>query len=159
MNVLIVESPSKAKSINKYLGNNYKVLASIGHIRDLSEKNLGLDIDNGFIPNYVVSTKSTDVVKNLKNVIKNISDIYIATDPDREGEAIAWHLVDELKPKVPIKRMVFNEITKTAINDSLKNTRDINMNLVDAQECRRFLDRLFGFLVSKQLWYNIKDSK
>ena len=95
-------------------------------------------------------------MKNLKSVLKNTSDIYIATDPDREGEAIAWHLVDELKPKVPIKRMVFNEITKDAIQESLSNTREINMDLVYAQECRRFLDRLFGFLVSKKLWLNVK---
>ena len=91
----------------------------------------------------------------LKKVIKNIENIYIATDPDREGEAIAWHIVDELKPKGTIKRMVFNEITKSAIDDSLNNTREINMNLVNAQECRRFLDRLFGFLVSKRLWFNV----
>ena len=154
--LIIVESPSKIKTLKKILGDNYQIEASVGHIRDLAEKNLGLDIDNGFTPNYVISSKSIDVVKNLKNVSKNVSAIYIATDPDREGEAIAWHLVDELKPKVPIKRMIFNEITKTAINDSLKNTRNINMNLVDAQECRRFLDRLFGFLVSKQLWFNVK---
>ena len=154
--LIIVESPSKIKTLKKFLGDNYQIEASIGHIRELSEKNLGLDINNGFIPTYVVSSRSKDVVKHLKNVLKNISDIYIATDPDREGEAIAWHLVDELKPKVPVKRMVFNEITKAAINNSLKNTRDIDMNLVDAQECRRFLDRLFGFLVSKQLWYNVK---
>ena len=155
-NLIIVESPSKIKTLKKFLGDSYQIEASVGHIRDLAEKNLGLDIDNGFIPTYIVSPKSKDVVKNLKQAVKNIKDIYIATDPDREGEAIAWHIVDELKPKANIKRMVFNEITKTAINDSLKNTRDIDMHLVDAQECRRFLDRLFGFLVSKRLWYNVK---
>ena len=155
-NLIIVESPSKIKTLKKFLGEDYQIEASVGHIRDLAEKNLGLDIENGFIPTYIVSSKSKDVVKNLKKVIKNVTDIYIATDPDREGEAIAWHIVDELKPKANIKRMVFNEITKTAINDSLNNTRDIDMNLVDAQECRRFLDRLFGFLVSKRLWFNVK---
>jgi len=155
-NLIIVESPSKIKTLKKFLGEDYQIEASVGHIRDLAEKNLGLDIENGFIPTYIVSSKSKDVVKNLKKVIKDVTDIYIATDPDREGEAIAWHIVDELKPKANIKRMVFNEITKTAINDSLNNTRDIDMNLVDAQECRRFLDRLFGFLVSKRLWFNVK---
>ena len=155
-NLIIVESPSKIKTLKKFLGKDYQIEASVGHIRDLAEKNLGLDIENGFIPTYIVSSKSKDVVKNLKKVVKDVTDIYIATDPDREGEAIAWHIVDELKPKANIKRMVFNEITKTAINDSLNNTRDIDMNLVDAQECRRFLDRLFGFLVSKRLWFNVK---
>ena len=155
-NLIIVESPSKIKTLKKFLGNDYQIEASVGHIRDLAEKNLGLDIDNGFLPTYIVSPKSKDVVKNLKKVIKNIENIYIATDPDREGEAIAWHIVDELKPKGTIKRMVFNEITKSAIDDSLNNTREINMNLVNAQECRRFLDRLFGFLVSKRLWFNVK---
>ena len=155
-NLIIVESPSKIKTLKKFLGNDYQIEASVGHIRDLAEKNLGLDIDNGFSPTYIVSPRSKDVVKNLKKVIKNIENIYIATDPDREGEAIAWHIVDELKPKGIIKRMVFNEITKSAINDSLGNTREIDMNLVNAQECRRFLDRLFGFLVSKRLWFNVK---
>ena len=155
-NLIIVESPSKIKTLKKFLGNDYQIEASVGHIRDLAEKNLGLDIDNGFVPTYIVSPRSKDVVKNLKKVIKNIEKIYIATDPDREGEAIAWHIVDELKPKGKIKRMVFNEITKSAINDSLSNTREIDMNLVNAQECRRFLDRLFGFLVSKRLWFNVK---
>ena len=154
--LIIVESPSKIKTLKKFLGDNYQIEASVGHIRDLAEKNLGLDLNNGFRPTYVVSPNSKNVVKHLRSTLENIDIIYIATDPDREGEAIAWHLVDELKPKVRIKRMVFNEITKSAINDSLKNTRDIDMNLVDAQECRRFLDRLFGFLVSKQLWYNVK---
>jgi len=155
-NLIIVESPSKIKTLKKFLGGDYRIEASVGHIRDLAEKNLGLDIDNGFTPTYIVSPRSKDVVKNLKKVIKNIENIYIATDPDREGEAIAWHIVDELKPKSTIKRMVFNEITKSAINDSLGNTREIDMNLVNAQECRRFLDRLFGFLVSKRLWFNVK---
>ena len=154
--LIIVESPSKIKTLKKFLGDKYHIEASVGHIRDLAEKNLGLDIDNGFKPTYVVSSRSKDVVKNLKKTIKNIENIYIATDPDREGEAIAWHIVDELKPKANIKRMVFNEITKPAINDSLKNTRNIDMHLVNAQECRRFLDRLFGFLVSKRLWFNVK---
>ncbi len=155
-NLIIVESPSKIKTLKKFLDKNYQIEASVGHIRDLPPSKLGIDFENNFTPTYIVSEKSKKVVKNLKAVLKNIDTIYIATDPDREGEAIAWHLIDELKPKVPVKRMVFNEITKTAILDSLNNIRDIDLNLVNAQECRRFLDRLFGFLVSKELWYNVK---
>ena len=155
-NLIIVESPSKIKTLKKFLGNEYQIEASVGHIRDLPKKNLGIDLDNNFTPKYEVSERSKKVVKNLKSVLRGVDTIYIATDPDREGEAIAWHLIDELKPKIPVKRMVFNEITKGAILDSLKNIRDIDLNLVNAQECRRFLDRLFGFLVSKELWYNVK---
>ena len=155
-NLIIVESPSKIKTLKKFLGEDYHIEASVGHFRDLPKKNLGIDLENNFTPEYVVSEDSKKVVKNLKSVLKNMDAIYIATDPDREGEAIAWHLIDELKPKVPVRRMVFSEITKTAILDALKNIRDIDLNLVNAQECRRFLDRLFGFLVSKELWYNVK---
>ena len=155
-NLIIVESPSKIKTLKKFLGDDYQIEASVGHIRDLPKKNLGIDLENNFTAKYEVSDKSKKVVKNLKSVLKGVDTIYIATDPDREGEAIAWHLIDELKPKIPVKRMVFNEITKGAILESLKNIRDIDVNLVNAQECRRFLDRLFGFLVSKELWYNVK---
>ena len=154
--LIIVESPSKIKTLKKFLDNNYQIEASVGHIRDLPKSKLGIDLENNFSPTYVVSDRSKKVVKNLKSVLKNVDAIYIATDPDREGEAIAWHLIDTLKPKVPIKRMVFNEITKDAILESLNNIREIDLNLVNAQECRRFLDRLFGFLVSKELWYNVK---
>jgi DNA topoisomerase-1 len=155
-NLIIVESPSKIKTLKKFLGEDYHIEASVGHFRDLPTKNLGIDLENNFTPKYVVSENSKKVVKNLKSVLKSMDAIYIATDPDREGEAIAWHLIDELKPKIPVRRMVFNEITKGAILDSLNNIRDIDLNLVNAQECRRFLDRLFGFLVSKELWYNVK---
>tara|TARA_B100000029_G_scaffold377256_1_gene371900 strand:- start:1350 stop:3797 length:2448 start_codon:yes stop_codon:yes gene_type:complete len=156
--LIIVESPSKIKTLSKYLGNEYQIEASVGHIRDLVKSKLGLDVDNGFKPTYAVNDdRSKKVVKHLKSNIKDVDVIYIATDPDREGEAIAWHLIDELKPKVPIKRMVFNEITKNAVLDSLNNTREINMDLVNAQECRRFLDRLFGYLVSDKLRFNVKN--
>ena len=155
-NLIIVESPSKIKTLKKFLGDDYHIEASVGHFRDLPTKNLGIDLENNFKPEYVVSADSKKVVKNLKSVLKKMDAIYIATDPDREGEAIAWHLIDELKPQVPVRRMVFNEITKNAILDSLQNIRDIDLNLVNAQECRRFLDRLFGFLVSKELWFNVK---
>ena len=120
-NLIIVESPSKIKTLKKFLGNEYQIEASVGHIRDLPKKNLGIDLENNFTAKYEVSDKSKKVVKNLKNVLKSVDTIYIATDPDREGEAIAWHLIDELKPKIPVKRMVFNEITKGAILESLKN--------------------------------------
>ena len=110
--LIIVESPSKINTLKKYLGNEYEIEASVGHIRDLVKSKLGLDVDNGFKPTYAVTDdRSKKVVNNLKSSIKGIDTIYIATDPDREGEAIAWHLIDELKPKIPIKRMVFNEIT------------------------------------------------
>jgi len=155
-NLIIVESPSKIKTLKKFLGDDYHIEASVGHFRDLPKKNLGIDLENNFTPEYIVSENSKKVVKNLKSVLKNMDAIYIATDPDREGEAIAWHLIDELKPKIPVRRMVFHEITKGAILESLNNIRDIDLNLVNAQECRRFLDRLFGFLVSKELWYNVK---
>ena len=155
-NLLIVESPSKIKTLKKFLGDDFVIEASVGHIRDLPDKKIGIDIDNEFKPTYIVSDKSKKVVKHLKKITKDIDALYIATDPDREGEAIAWHLLDELKPKVPIKRMVFNEITKSAVSSALKDTREIDMSLVNAQECRRFLDRLFGFLVSNELRFNVK---
>ena len=154
--VIIVESPSKIKTLQKFLGNDFHIEASVGHIRDLSSKNLGLDIEDNFKTTYEVSADSKKVVKKLKNAIKNADTLYLATDPDREGEAISWHIIDEIKPKIPIKRLVFNEITKDAIINALDETREIDMSLVDAQECRRILDRLFGFLISKKLWTNVK---
>ena len=154
--VIIVESPSKIKTLQKFLGNDFHIEASVGHIRDLSSKNLGLDIEDNFKTTYEVSADSKKVVKKLKDAIKNADTLYLATDPDREGEAISWHIIDEIKPKIPIKRLVFNEITKDAIINALDETREIDMSLVDAQECRRILDRLFGFLISKKLWTNVK---
>ena len=154
--MIIVESPSKIKTINKYLSGNYIVEASVGHIRDLPPKDIGIDIENNFTPTYVDSEKSKDVIKKLKKQLKECSELYIATDPDREGEAIAWHIIECLKPSIPVKRLVFNEITKEAILDSFSHTRDIDLNLFSAQETRRILDRLFGFLVSKSLWFNVK---
>jgi len=155
-NVIIVESPSKIKTLRKFLGGEYIVEASVGHIRDLPKKNLGLDLENNFKTTYEVSPDSKKVVKNLKEVIKKADTLYLATDPDREGEAISWHIVDEIKPKIPVKRLVFNEITKEAILNAMQDTREINFSLVEAQESRRILDRLFGFLISKTLWFNVK---
>ncbi len=154
--LIIVESPSKIKTLKKFLGSEYLVEASVGHIRDLAKKDMGVDIDNDFTPTYVVSDDKTKVVKQLKKSAKGVDKILLATDPDREGEAISWHILELLKPKVPVQRLVFNEITKTAILESINNPKDINMDLVHAQESRRILDRLFGFLVSKILWTNVK---
>ena len=154
--LIIVESPSKIKTLKKFLDNKYTVEASVGHIRDLPKSQLGIEIDKEFAAEYHVSPDSKKTVQKLKTALKSADELIIATDPDREGEAIAWHIVDELKPKIPTKRLVFNEITKTAILDALNHTRNIDSNLVDAQETRRFLDRLFGFMVSKTMWTNMK---
>ena len=154
--LIIVESPSKIKTLNKFLNDKYTVEASVGHIRDLPKSKLGIDVEDNFNAEYHVSPDSTKTVQTLKKALKNAEELLIATDPDREGEAIAWHIVDELKPKIPVKRLVFNEITKTAILDSFNNTREIDTDLVDAQETRRFLDRMFGFMVSEKLWFNMK---
>ena len=166
--LVIVESPAKAKTIAQYLGDGYEVLASVGHIRDLIEpKNLppelkkgslgkfSIDVENGFLPYYVVSDQKKKTVADLKRALKGADELYLATDEDREGEAIAWHLLDELKPKVPVKRMVFHEITKEAIERARDNTRDIDTALVDAQETRRILDRLYGYEISPVLWRKI----
>ena len=155
-NVIIVESPSKIKTLQKFLGSDFQIEASVGHIRDLPKKNLGLDIENDFKTTYEVSADSKKTVKKLKDAIKNADNLYLATDPDREGEAISWHIIDEIKPKIQAKRLVFNEITKEAILQALNETRELDTSLVDAQECRRILDRLFGFLISKKLWFNVK---
>jgi DNA topoisomerase-1 len=154
--LVIVESPSKIKTLKKFLGEDYIIEASVGHICDLSKKDMGIDIENQFTPTYEVSPDSKKVVANLKKVLKNVDELYLATDPDREGEAISWHLIEQLKPKVPVKRLVFNEITKTAILEAFNNTRELDTSLFKAQETRRILDRLFGFMVSKKLWFNVK---
>ncbi|MBC21811.1 MAG: DNA topoisomerase I [Candidatus Marinimicrobia bacterium] len=154
--LIIVESPSKIKTLKKFLDSKYSVEASVGHIRDLPKSNLGIDVEKDFSAEYTVSPNSAKTVKSLKAALKKADELLIATDPDREGEAIAWHIVDELKPKIPVKRLVFNEITKTAILEALDKTRDIDTHLVDSQETRRFLDRLFGFMVSKTMWTNMK---
>jgi len=156
--LIIVESPSKAKTLRKFLKTGYEIEASVGHIRDLAKKDLGVDIENGFKASYIVSPDKVKVVSNLKSKLKNASELYLATDPDREGEAISWHIIEELKPKIPVKRLVFHEITKTAILNAFDHTRDIDTSLVNAQEARRILDRLFGYLVSKKLWLNVKGS-
>jgi DNA topoisomerase-1 len=166
--LVIVESPNKVKSIAQYLGDGYEVMASVGHIRDLIEpKNLppelkkgslgkfSVDVENQFAPYYVVSDQKKKTVADLKRALKDADELLLATDEDREGEAIAWHLVEVLKPKVPVKRMVFHEITKEAIEKARDNTREIDTALVDAQETRRILDRLYGYEVSPVLWRKV----
>ncbi|RPE80570.1 DNA topoisomerase I [Curtobacterium sp. PhB137] len=166
--LVIVESPAKAKTIAQYLGDGYEVQASVGHIRDLVEpKNLpaelkkgslgkfSVDVDNGFEPYYVVSDAKKKTVAELKRALKDADELYLATDEDREGEAIAWHLLQVLKPKVPVKRMVFHEITKEAIQRAQEATRELDTALVDAQETRRILDRLYGYEVSPVLWRKV----
>jgi DNA topoisomerase-1 len=167
--LVIVESPSKAKTIAGYLGPDYLVEASVGHIRDLPRNadevpeefkgqpwaRLGVDVDNGFHALYVISESRKQQVAKLKRLAKEVDEIFLATDEDREGEAIAWHLIETIKPKVPFKRMVFHEITKPAIQAAVANPRDIDRSLVDAQEARRILDRLYGYEVSPVLWKKV----
>ncbi|WSV87323.1 type I DNA topoisomerase [Nocardia sp. NBC_01009] len=166
---MIVESPTKARKIAPYLGRNYTVEASVGHIRDLprgaadvpakykgqSWARLGVDVDNDFEPIYVVSPDKKAKVSELKSLLQDADELYLATDPDREGEAIAWHLLETLKPKVPVRRMVFHEITEPAILAAAADTRDLDNDLVDAQETRRILDRLYGYEVSPVLWKKV----
>jgi DNA topoisomerase-1 len=168
--LVIVESPAKARTIAKFLGSNYNVEASIGHIRDLPStaseiplkfKNetwarIGVDVDHEFKPLYIVPDEKKPQVKKLKALLKDASELFLATDEDREGEAIAWHLRDVLEPTVAVKRMVFHEITKKAIDEALTHTREIDQKLVDAQEARRILDRLYGYEVSPVLWRKVK---
>ncbi|MBU3668909.1 MAG: type I DNA topoisomerase [Candidatus Taylorbacteria bacterium] len=154
--LLIVESPAKAKTINKYLGNEYKVVASVGHIRDLPKSNkAAIDIEAGFVPKYVVSPGKEKVIREIADLAKNASQVYLASDRDREGEAIAWHVNDSVHLK-NAKRIVFNEITKEAIEEALKHPRDIDANLVKAQEARRVLDRLVGYDLSGLIWKKVR---
>jgi DNA topoisomerase-1 len=167
--LVIVESPAKARKIQGYLGDDYEVEASVGHIRDLPQPSelpadmkkgpfgkFAVDVANGFEPYYEVYPDKKKKVSELKRALKNADELYLATDEDREGEAIAWHLLEELKPKVPVKRMVFHEITPEAIRRALENTRDLDDDLVDAQETRRILDRLYGYEVSPVLWRKVR---
>ncbi len=167
--LVIVESPAKAKTIAGFLGSGFAVEASIGHIRDLprraadvpaSEKGkpwakLGVDVDHGFKPLYLVAPEKKAQVARLKDLLKGASELYLATDEDREGEAIAWHLLEVLKPRIPVKRMVFHEITRPAIQRAVEEWRELDRDLVDAQEARRILDRLYGYEVSPVLWKKI----
>ena len=156
-NLVIVESPAKASTIEKILGKGYKVVSSYGHIRDLSKKNMGIDIENNFTPSYEVSSDKKSVLKNLISASKKCDVVWLATDEDREGEAIAWHLYDAMSlSKKVVNRIVFNEITKSAIKSAVDNPRNINTNLVNAQQARRVLDRIVGFKLSPVLWKKVK---
>src|SRR5688572_9537552 len=167
--LVIVESPAKAKTIAKFLGKDWVVEASIGHVRDLPSSaaeispaikkepwaRLGVNVDDGYAPHYVVPSDKRAKIKELKAKLKGASELYLATDEDREGEALSWHLLELLAPKCPVKRMVFHEITRKAIDAALENCREVDTNLVDAQEARRILDRLYGYEVSPILWRKI----
>jgi DNA topoisomerase I len=153
--LVIVESPAKARTISRFLGSDFVVEASIGAVRDLEPKGLAIDIDDGFKPTYVVPPAKRDVVKRLRSALKGADQLFLATDEDREGEAIAWHLVEVLKPSVPMRRMVFHEITRQAIEQAVERSRDIHAGLVDAQEARRIVDRLYGYPVSEVLWRKV----
>ena len=153
--LVIVESPAKAKTIAQYLGADFDVRASIGHVADLPSKGLAVDVNDGFKPSYELTDRGRKVVSELKTALKSAEALYLATDEDREGEAISWHLLEYLKPKVPVHRMVFHEINKTAIQNALANPRGLNYGLVDAADTRRILDRLYGYEVSPVLWRRV----
>jgi DNA topoisomerase-1 len=156
MKLIIVESPTKAKTIKNFVGKTYAIEASYGHIRDLPKSKLGIDIENGFKPTYIIPTKAKKRVNFLKKTAQKSEEVILATDEDREGESIAWHLKEVLElPKEKTKRIVFHEITKQAILNALNSPRDIDMNLVNAQQARRILDRLVGYKLSPFLWKKI----
>ncbi|HSE98346.1 MAG TPA: type I DNA topoisomerase, partial [Blastocatellia bacterium] len=158
--LVVVESPSKAKTINKYLGSEFKVMASVGHIKDLPKKGIGIDFENEFEPTYEIIPGKEKVIRELKSAAKGVETIYVATDPDREGEAIGWHIKEELegrgKSRKKVQRVLFNEITRAAIQESFKHPTDIDQNLVDAQQARRLLDRIVGYQVSPLLWDKVR---
>lgn len=155
--LVIVESPAKVKTIKKFLGSNYEVAASNGHVRDLPKSTLGIDVEHDYEPKYITIRGKGDILANLRKEVKKAEKVYLATDPDREGEAISWHLYHALKLQdKKVYRITFNEITKNAVKESLKNAREINMNLVDAQQARRALDRMVGYRISPLLWAKIK---
>ena len=156
-NLVIVESPAKAGTIQKFLGEDYVVKSSFGHIRDLNESELSIDVENGFRPEYVIPADKKKVVADLKKIAKTVDTVWLASDEDREGEAISWHLFETLDlNKDNTKRIVFHEITKNAILNAIENPRDIDMSLVNAQQARRVLDRLVGFELSPVLWRKIQ---
>src|SRR5690554_1291675 len=155
--LVIVESPAKAKTIKKFLGSNYEVVASNGHVRDLPKSQMGIDIANDYEPKYITIRGKGELLAKLRKEVKKADKVYLATDPDREGEAISWHLSHALKLDNNIaNRIVFNEITKNAVKASIKQARKLDMNLVDAQQARRVLDRMVGYTISPLLWTKIK---
>ncbi|MBQ8003209.1 MAG: type I DNA topoisomerase, partial [Clostridia bacterium] len=155
--LVIVESPAKAKSINKYLGKNYTVMASVGHVRDLPKSTLGVDVEDNFEPKYITIRGKGDLIAKMKKAAKSADKIYLAADPDREGEAISWHLAQMLELDEKSKcRITFNEVTKNAVVQSLKNPRSIDTDLVNSQQARRVLDRIVGYKISPLLWKKVK---
>ena len=155
--LVIVESPAKVKTIKKFLGSNYEVMASNGHVRDLPKSQMGIDIEHDFEPKYITIRGKGDILAALRKEVKKADKIYLATDPDREGEAISWHLYIALKlENKKVYRITFNEITKNAVKESLKHPREIDMGLVDAQQARRVLDRMVGYQISPLLWAKVK---
>jgi DNA topoisomerase-1 len=158
-NLVIVESPAKAKTIEKFLGKDYSVKSSIGHIRDMPKKDMGVDIENNFEPTYEVTADKKKVVAQLRKDVKAADKIYLATDEDREGEAIAWHLLEALNLPKDTPRIVFHEITKGAITRAITEPRIVDYNLVDAQQARRIIDRLVGFEISPVLWRKISGAR
>ena len=154
MILLLVESPTKAKTLGKFLGKDYVVKASFGHVRDLPKRKLGVDVEKGFKPEYVIPAKAKKIVSELKKESQKADHTILATDEDREGESIAWHLQEALKLKSP-QRIVFHEITKTAIEEAIQSPRNIDMNLVNAQQARRILDRIVGYKLSPFLWKKV----
>lgn len=154
--LVVVESPAKAKTINKILGRDYEVFASVGHIKDLPEKELGVDVERDFKPKYIIIPGKEKIVKELKKSAEGKKAVFLATDPDREGEAIAWHIAEELNKKIPIYRVTFNEITEKAVKEAFKNPGSLDINKVEAQQARRILDRLVGYSLSPLLWKKIK---
>ena len=155
--LIIVESPAKARTITKFLGKGYKVEASQGHVRDLPKSQIGVDIEHDFEPKYITIRGRGDILASIRKEAKNASQIYLATDPDREGEAISWHLANVLgiNPQDPC-RIEFHEVTKAAVQSAIKNPRTVDMNRVNAQQARRVLDRLVGYKISPLLWAKIK---
>ena len=155
--LVIAESPSKAGTIKKYLGKNYKVVASMGHLVDLPKSQIGLDLEHNFKPKYITIRGKGDLLAKLKKDAKDAKKVYLATDPDREGEAISWHLANALSLNTADKnRITFNEITKNAVKEGLKNPRQIDTDLVDAQQARRVVDRIVGYQISPLLWKNVR---
>src|SRR6476469_1891272 len=159
--LVIVESPAKAKTIGKYLGRAYRVRATVGHIMDLPQKKLGIDIDKGFEPELVPIPGKEKTIADLKSAAKDSREVFIATDPDREGEAIAWHVAEQIRPKrgaatVPVRRVLFHEITKDAVQNAIQQAGDIDDKKVEAQQARRVLDRLVGYKASPVLWKTVK---
>ena len=159
--LVIVESPAKAKTINKYLGKDFVVKASLGHVKDLPKRELAVDVDNGFLPKYEVIEGKKKLIQELRDASKKVATVYLAADPDREGEAICWHLQEELKPKKAADgpkffRVMFNEITKSSIQKAFEKPALVNGNLVDAQQARRVLDRLVGYKISPLLWDKVR---